>query len=87
MLAHAVAGNSSSGISVYAVAFYILFGVVGVCLALNFQSAADRFFRIVSVVMGGKVGWGTPWILRLVGAMAAVMAIIGICVEVVVELT
>ncbi|MFE0776934.1 hypothetical protein [Streptomyces sp. NPDC058861] len=80
-------GRVSSEGSVYAIAFFLLFTILGAALAFNIRGAADWFFRIISRIMGGFTGFGSPRMLRIVGGGALFLGLIGLVTESVVIIT
>ncbi|WP_159393074.1 hypothetical protein [Streptomyces sp. SAT1] len=60
--------------------------VAGAVLAFNWKGAADRFFDLTSSVTFGFVGSATPRLLRFVGGGIAILGVVGVVVEISVEL-
>ncbi|MEU9745572.1 hypothetical protein [Streptomyces niveus] len=56
-------------------------------LAFDWKGAAERFFHLTSTVTLGFVGAATPRTLRFAGAVIALLGLIGIIVELVVEVS
>ncbi|MEV8345204.1 hypothetical protein [Streptomyces niveus] len=81
-----LAGRASSDADPVSIAICGILFVVGIVLAIDWKGAAERFYSLTSTVTFGFVGFATPRTLRFVGAVIALLGLIGVIAEIVVEI-
>ncbi|MFE5666791.1 hypothetical protein ACFQ7W_23060 [Streptomyces niveus] len=82
-----LAGRASSDADPVSIAICGILFIVGIVLVFDWKGAAERFYRLTSTVTFGFVGFATTRTLRFGGAVVALLGLIGVIVEIVVEIS
>ncbi|MGW6309003.1 hypothetical protein [Streptomyces niveus] len=85
--ATSLAGRASSDADPISIVICGILFIVGIVLAFDWKGAAERFYHMTSTVTFGFVGLATPRTLRFVGAVIALLGLIGVIVEIVVQIS
>ncbi|MEV8411593.1 hypothetical protein AB0R12_39515 [Streptomyces niveus] len=82
-----LAGRVSSDADPVSIAICGILFIFGIVLAIDWKGAAERFYRLTSTVTFGFVGSATPRTLRFGGAVIALLGLMGVIAEIVVEVS
>lgn len=82
-----LAGRASSDADPVSLVICGILLIVGSVLAFDWKGAAEHFYHLTSTVTFGFVGAATPRTLRFTGAVIALLGLIGMIVELMVEVS